>query len=178
MAIRDQRREEAIERMADHLLAHGTAGASLRTLAAAAGTSDRMLLYYFADKDELIAETYARIGSRFTALLEAGFADGARRAPETLLAELWAAMGSPAVAPFMRFWLDVASAAARGAATERAVAGGIARGFADWIEARLDLPEPAARAAAAARLLATIDGMMLLDAVGLPDLAARAASHA
>lgn len=175
MPIRRQRREAAIERMADHLLARGTTGASLRALAAAAGTSDRMLLYYFADKDELIAAVYARIGARFTALLEAGFADGARRTPEALLAELWAAMASPAVAPFMRFWLDVASAAARGAATERAVAGGIAQGFAEWIEARLDIAEPDARAHAAARLLATIDGMMLLDAVGLPDLAARAA---
>ena len=47
------RREDAIERMTDHILLKGLAGATLRPLAAAAGTSDRMLLYYFADRDEI-----------------------------------------------------------------------------------------------------------------------------
>ena len=54
MNIRNDRREAAIERMADHVLSEGLAAGTLRPLAAAAGTSDRMLLYYFADKDELL----------------------------------------------------------------------------------------------------------------------------
>ena len=63
MNTRDERREAAIERMADHVLAEGLAAATLRPLAAAAGTSDRMLLYYFADKDELLTATLARISA-------------------------------------------------------------------------------------------------------------------
>jgi len=45
MSVRTDRRQAALERMADHLLREGMTGASLRPLAAAAGTSDRMLLY-------------------------------------------------------------------------------------------------------------------------------------
>src|SRR5580693_6683546 len=70
MSIRDERREAAIERMADHLLLEGLGAATLRPLAAAAGTSDRMLLYYFSDKDELLSATLQRLAARMTAQLD------------------------------------------------------------------------------------------------------------
>ncbi|MFY8208820.1 MAG: TetR/AcrR family transcriptional regulator, partial [Caulobacter sp.] len=49
MNVRDEQRARVIAVLADHLLATGLSQASLRQLAAAAGVSDRMLLYYFAD---------------------------------------------------------------------------------------------------------------------------------
>jgi AcrR family transcriptional regulator len=49
------RREELARAAADHALGHGLIGLSLRPLAAAIGTSDRMLLYHFSDKDDLVA---------------------------------------------------------------------------------------------------------------------------
>ena len=49
------RREELAEAATDYVLEHGIIGLSLRPLAAAIGTSDRMLLYHFEDKDDLIA---------------------------------------------------------------------------------------------------------------------------
>ena len=52
MNIRDTQRAAVTERLSSHILAHGLARSSLRELAAAAGVSDRMLLYYFDDKSE------------------------------------------------------------------------------------------------------------------------------
>jgi AcrR family transcriptional regulator len=49
------RREELAESAADYALEHGLIGLSLRPLAQALGTSDRMLLYHFRDKDDLVA---------------------------------------------------------------------------------------------------------------------------
>jgi AcrR family transcriptional regulator len=49
------RREELAEAATDHALEHGLIGLSLRPLAEAIGTSDRMLLYHFDDKDDLVA---------------------------------------------------------------------------------------------------------------------------
>ena len=43
-------RENLLPLLAAYVLEHGLAGLSLRPLAAAAGTSDRMLLYHFASK--------------------------------------------------------------------------------------------------------------------------------
>jgi AcrR family transcriptional regulator len=48
------RREELAEEATDYALEHGLVGLSLRPLAESLGTSDRMLLYHFRDKDDLI----------------------------------------------------------------------------------------------------------------------------
>jgi AcrR family transcriptional regulator len=48
------RREELAEGATDYALEHGLVGLSLRPLAESLGTSDRMLLYHFDDKDDLI----------------------------------------------------------------------------------------------------------------------------
>ena len=55
MVHETKRRTALAEAATDHVLEHGLLGLSLRPLAAALGTSDRMLLYHFADKDDLVA---------------------------------------------------------------------------------------------------------------------------
>jgi AcrR family transcriptional regulator len=49
------RRDELSEAAADYVLEHGLIELSLRPLARALGTSDRMLLYHFESKDDLVA---------------------------------------------------------------------------------------------------------------------------
>jgi AcrR family transcriptional regulator len=48
------RRDELAEDATDYALEHGLVGLSLRPLAESLGTSDRMLLYHFRDKDDLV----------------------------------------------------------------------------------------------------------------------------
>lgn len=50
------RREELIEQATDWAWRNGLVGLSLRPLAAALGTSDRMLLYHLGSKEQLIVE--------------------------------------------------------------------------------------------------------------------------
>ena len=54
------KRDELAEAATDYVLEHGLIGLSLRPLAAALGTSDRMLIYHFGSKDELIAAVLER----------------------------------------------------------------------------------------------------------------------
>jgi AcrR family transcriptional regulator len=49
------KRDDLAAAATDHALAHGLIGLSLRPLAAAIGTSDRMLIYHFGSKDDLVA---------------------------------------------------------------------------------------------------------------------------
>lgn len=175
MSIRDTRRDTSIERMADHLLRQGLSGASLRPLAAAAGTSDRMLLYYFADKDEILAATLERVALRLTGLLDALVPPGTLLPFVALLNASWAATRSPSLQPFMRLWLELAGAAARGEEPHRAISGHIADGFLSWIGSRLDVAE-ADRARSAAALLVVMEGLVLLDAIGRPEVAEAAAA--
>lgn len=55
MATDGERRRQLAEAATDYVLDHGLIELSLRPLAAALGTSDRMLLYHFDGKDDLVA---------------------------------------------------------------------------------------------------------------------------
>lgn len=165
MTIRDERRQAAIERMADHILAEGLGAATLRPLAAAAGVSDRMLLYYFADKDEVLAATLERIAARMVAQLDRAVPAEPRLSFSVLLEAVWAALDSLSLRPFMHVWLDLASGAARGVQPHRHIAGAIADGFLAWTAARLD------HEGDASRFMATFEGLYLLKAIGRGDMA-------
>jgi AcrR family transcriptional regulator len=163
------RRAELLDRLADHVLAYGLAASSLRPLAKAAQTSDRMLLYYFKDKADIIAATLECVAARIVALLEA------RRAPvplplDALRRELSAVVLSDEFWPFMRVWLEVAAFAAQGDAFYRTLGARIAHGFLQWGAAQLDSATPEAQAADAARLLVALEGMIVLKSVGLEDI--------
>ena len=57
-------REQLLERVTDHVLEHGLIGLSLRPVAAAVGTSDRMLIYHFTSRDALVSAVVARATER------------------------------------------------------------------------------------------------------------------
>lgn len=165
MNVRDTRRAAALERVADHMLAHGLALSSVRALAEAAGTSDRMLFYYFADKDDIVVSALRTVSARLAAVLVGALPPGPRHPAPVVLAEFAAIMRGPAVRPYMRLWLELVTFAARGEEPYRTVAGAIADGFLAMIEARLDLPDQAPR------LIALLDGAALLDIMGREQVA-------
>lgn len=169
----DDRRAALLDRLADHVLAEGLAGSSLRPLAKAAGISDRMLLYHFRDKAEVIAATLEVVFGRLVAILE----DAASPAPlplNRLIASLPKTLLADRFWPYMRLWLEIASRAGHGDAFYRAIGERLARGFLAWGAAQLDSPTPEARERDAARLLVTMEGMVLLKSVGLDDICALA----
>ncbi|HEV7234094.1 MAG TPA: TetR/AcrR family transcriptional regulator, partial [Sphingorhabdus sp.] len=160
------RRAEILERLADHVLTHGLSASSLRPLAKAAGTSDRMLLYYFADKAEIMTATLGLIAMRIMAAMEA------RKAPvplpfDQLTPILLDAMVDDDMWPFMRVWLEIASLAANGDAFYRVVGEQLGRGFLAWGALQLDASTEVQRQKEAARLLVMAEGMVVLKSIGL-----------
>ena len=63
------RKKIITEKMADHILSNGLQSSSLRQISAAAETSDRMLLYYFTNKEDMLTATLNLISERFIELL-------------------------------------------------------------------------------------------------------------
>lgn len=102
------RRTELTEKALDHVLAHGLIGLSLRPLAAALGTSDRMLIYHFGSKDGLITAVVALANRRFAASFQA-MAEAAppARSPGEFVRHAWRALtGSDATGP-IRLYLEM-----------------------------------------------------------------------
>lgn len=65
------RKQELLEATIIYLLEHGLAELSLRPLAAAAGTSARLLIYHFGSKERLLVEVLETLQRR----LRASFAE-------------------------------------------------------------------------------------------------------
>ncbi len=169
MVVSDERRSALLDKLADHVLAEGLSASSLRSLAKAAKTSDRMLLYYFKDKAEMMTGIIERIMLRLLMEMEAQKTQ--KPLPlARLQKQLSAIICADALWPYMRLWLEIAGLSARGDPFYRSVGEQIARGFLAWGEAQLECPDPKQRVIDAAKLLVTIEGMVVLKSVGLDDI--------
>ena len=100
------RRDELAEAATDYALAHGLIGLSLRPLAAELGTSDRMLLYHFAGKDDLIATVLRTSNDRSIAAIRS--LPPARDVRKAAL-DLWQAMTSDPLDRCQRMYVEAAA---------------------------------------------------------------------
>ena len=160
----ERRRQEILERLADHVLAHGLQGSGLRAMGAAAGTSDRMLLHYFTAKEELLTETLTLVTQRLIALLESARADPMPF--QRLLPHLTGLLEDARIQPYMRLWLELVTLAAGGKEPYRSAGRQIRRTLLDWIGAALDVEREEERQPLAALTLVIVEGFGILDAVG------------
>lgn len=100
------RHAELLEAATDHVLAQGLIGLTLRPLAAALGTSDRMLLYHFGSRDSLISAVVGRASERSVALVDdLPAASGVREAVN----RLWAAYRSKPLSDCLDVYCQAAS---------------------------------------------------------------------
>jgi hypothetical protein len=88
-----------------------------------------------------------------------------------LLEQVWAAMASESLRPFMPLWLDLASGASRGLQPHRNIAGEMADGFLAWVTIRLQPDSDGESNSLAPLFLVSIEGMYLLTAIGRGALA-------
>jgi AcrR family transcriptional regulator len=161
-------------RLAEWVLAEGLSKTSLRQLAAGTGTSDRMLLYYFRDKAELLEVVLDRIAGALTLCLTAAVPEGEKFTPAQLYSRVAALAASAELRPYMDRWGEMAAAAARQEQPFAAIADAITRGFQLWVESRLAISDDAQRRDMASLLIVMIDGGALLEPLDGGRVTARA----
>ncbi|MEX3014255.1 TetR/AcrR family transcriptional regulator [Gymnodinialimonas hymeniacidonis] len=157
------KKEKWLAAMAAHVVEHGLTTASLRPLAKAAGTSDRMLIYHFSDKDGVIGALLEYLAERFTQGLDAAIPEARFESPGAVLHAVVGVMRSPMASGYARVWLDIVAASARGELAYGQTGGAIITGFTAWVMKRL--PEGEGEATARA-LLTVLEGTLVMDAVG------------
>ena len=94
-------RETLLPAMAAHVLEHGLGGASLRPLAKAAGTSDRMLIYHFGNKETLITELLSYIAALYAGALDTALGSDKPASRQELLARIMAQGSRPEMQAFL-----------------------------------------------------------------------------
>jgi AcrR family transcriptional regulator len=158
------RRAELLDAAYAYAVEHGLADLSLRPLAAATGTSPRVLLYLFGSKDDLVKEILARSRREELELVTAVMAQTGAGAGgyDALVGRLWAYLCAPRQRGTIRLFLEAY-------ATSLRPDPGPWDGFAeasirDWIEILVAAQPGAPRAQAeitATRTLALLRGLLL-----------------
>jgi AcrR family transcriptional regulator len=105
------RRAELLEQAYRYVLQHGLGGMSLRPLAAAVGSSPRVLLFLFGSKDDLVRALLARAREDELALLDAVRTPGTgrERSQEELAeaaARTWQWLAAPEHRALLRLWVE------------------------------------------------------------------------
>jgi AcrR family transcriptional regulator len=97
------RRAQLLERCYEYVLEYGLASVSLRPLAAAVGSSPRVLLFLFGSKDELVRELLARARAEELELPALGVA--AASLPAAAL-EVWGWLAADRHRGLLRLWVE------------------------------------------------------------------------
>ncbi len=110
-------REALLERVLADVAAHGLHDRSLRDLAAAVGTSHRLLLYHFGSRAGLVAAIVDMVEAAQRAVLVdlAGVSTSA----DDLVRRLWRRVSSPELRPFARLFFETVGHAGTTPAGER-----------------------------------------------------------
>jgi AcrR family transcriptional regulator len=163
------RRERLLEAAVDHVAAQGIGDLSLRRLAAALGTSHRMLIYHFGSKEGLLIEVIRTVEQRQRDALADLDLDPSLT-PADVMRRMWQRLSDPALWPHERLFFEVYGQALQGRAHTVELLDGIVE---DWVEPVAAIRErqglDPARARAQARLEVAVVRGLLLDLLATGD---------
>ena len=109
----EKRRQEIIGIVAMHLVRDGFQNSGLRAIAKSVGMSDRMIMYYFETKEELIAEALSMVGENLADGMEQSLPEGKGTVNQVLAALLQSGQ-SAEVKAVMRLWFEIIGLSMRG----------------------------------------------------------------
>lgn len=142
-------------------------------LAKRLGISDRIIVYYFPSKDDLISEVVVSMGQRLQHTLADAFATPA--ADYLALGRAaWPTLATPDADPIFALFFEANGLAATGREPYRTLVPQLVEMWIEWAAQFID-GTPARRRTEAATAIAVIDGLLLLRQLGGVELADRAA---
>lgn len=144
--------------IADYLIENGLTDSGIRSLAKAAGISDRMLIYYFDNKEAAIAAALEFIAATLAKQLEAVIPSTSMSGPD-LLEQLTVAGKSAAFRPVIRLWFELVGMAVRGEQPYRDSVRQMASNWQLWITFKLRNGSKHQ----AADIFAQLEGRLMLD---------------
>jgi AcrR family transcriptional regulator len=166
-----QPRARLLDAAVEYVAAHGIGELTLRQLAAALGTSHRMLVYHFGSKEGLLVEVIREVEARQRQAL-AGLAADAGEPLAEQARRMWRRLADPALWPHERLFFEVYGQALQGRTHTTALLDGIVDSWLEpltQINVARGLPEDRARASA--RLGLAVTRGLLLDLLATGDRA-------
>lgn len=168
------KKQDYVVRIAGYMLTHGISACSLKKMAEAASTSDRMLMHYFKDKDEIMLLALSHISQDMIALLNSN--PDLRLRFEAFIPFLLESIESEYFKPYFDIWFELIHLASVQPVPYAAMAKKIGDTYWEWliktnrVESEEQLEEKTAL------IFAFVEGLVLLNKMGMQDQGKLAAS--
>ena len=164
-------RERLLAAAIEHVSQYGVGEISLRGLAAALGTSHRMLIYHFGSREALLIEVIRTVEEQQRMALAAILED-ADLPPAEIMRRMWARVADPALWPNERLFFEVYAQALQGSPHALPLLDGIVDAWVEPLAALVAPHRPKDEARAEARLGVAVVRGLLLDLLATGDRAA------
>lgn len=165
MARPKPNKSELLSALTQYVLNNGLSQATLRPLAKAANTSDRLLIYHFTNKENLISELLIHISEDFADKLSSQIPTQTLYSEEILIKNIIIMIRTENFRPYIRIWLEIIAGAGQQRPGFLKAGKSIADIFMNWISQRhkdgMDI---------APKIFALIEGLITLDALGRSDI--------
>jgi len=137
------------------------------------GTSDRVVVYYFPSKDDLISSVLVALGTRLQATLAQTLTSHVSSHIE-LARIVWPVLAHPDTDPMFALFFEANGLAATGRDPYRSIVPSVVTAWIDWASELINGDGEQRRAEAEAAI-ALLDGLLLLRQLAGPEAADRAA---
>lgn len=168
---RDEVLAGALATAFDHGLSQLTYGRVAKRL----GISDRIVVYYFPTKDDLVSAVLLSMGADLQQTLAPALGEPADD-HLGLARAAWPVLAQPAADAVFALFFEANGLAATGRSPYRTIVPELVQAWIEWA-AGLLRGEPEVRRAEAEAAIALLDGLLLLRQLGGPDAADRAAAR-
>jgi AcrR family transcriptional regulator len=165
-------RERLLAAAVAHVSEHGMGQISLRGLAAALGTSHRMLIYHFGSREGLLIEVIRTVEEQQRAALAEILRSESGAPPADVMRRMWSRVADEALWPNERLFFEVYAQALQGHPHAEPLLDGIVDAWVEPLAALVAPGEPPERARAEARLGVAVVRGLLLDLLATRDRAA------
>jgi AcrR family transcriptional regulator len=168
-------REQILAGALDTAVSDGLSRLTFGRVAKRLGINDRIVVYYFPTKDELITAVLVTMGEQVQGVLARAFTT--RAEDHVALAKAaWPVLARPEIDPVFSLYFEASGLAAAGMEPFRTLASRLVEGWAAWLTDFFD-GDPERRRVEAEAAIAVLDGLLLLRQLAGPAAADRAATR-
>lgn len=166
-------RDDILRAALDTAFEDGLSQLTFGRVAKRLGINDRMVVYYFPTKDDLVGDVLLALGLELQQTLEPAFA--ARQPNHLEMARTaWPLLATASVDPVFALFFEANGLATAGLEPYRTIIPQLVEGWVAWAAGFID-DRPARRRSEAAAAIALLDGLLLLRQLGGVETAAQAA---
>ncbi len=145
-------------------LDHGMAGLTYARVAERLGASDRMVVYYFPSKTDLVVSVATQLGNELQELLGEAFGENPATSDE-LLAAAWPVLSSKRADRIFGLFFEMIGLASAGQAPYVELVRHLMDSWAEWLSERVIGSRPEIRRRRALSVMARIDGLLMIRQV-------------